>query len=762
MWPYSLRRYLVPVPSVDRRTLAFALLTVLGMVLIYGIGFHARSRTFDGMGLFLTQNFWMESAQRFRYVEMVAEGESIPTWDTRMWAPDGYDPRSDSIVQERLYGTVYRALGLGPDVPLEAFVRVFTRVLYCLGIFALVALSGVLHGSRPAALLACLAYAVILPAVERSSGQVLYREHLAIPLFVFHLYFLTAALQRDAWRNPILAGLFLLAAMLSWKVMTFYFLILALFFSAVIVFEQGPRRAVRALACCALPVLGLSVFAPVHLHHDRFFLSPGVLLSAVALAIGLVQLRRPLTRSARAAYVGLGTGILFLALPSPPSYDHAWQTILARVTHLGSKPADPGELTFHARHFWSGNYRSPSAARLLRDFGIPLLVALPALVIEVRRVVRERRADAHALLLYLTLTLGSCYLVFRKLQAFPAMLLAIYVGAGWIGLGGRRRWALRGWVVAGAAAMVLQTYGAIPGPHRLFSERPVGDGQPVSRVYSGADLATLSSWLRTHAGPDDVVLAEFALSPFLLNATDRPVALNCFFESPMVERYRAYAEALVADEEAFHAFCRRHRVTWVVHTAHQALRVDSEMSYRYVADALEWDPGSALAELQFFPGDLRHFELAMESPFFRVYRVLAPGETPSPPPPGREVLFSAALAEQLYGDPSLPSWPDRGDPADLLSAQVGCLTHVSAAETLLAGDRSAEAAGVASEVLTAAAERSPYEPRSYRRLANLVRESAGDEQTWGMLAIQAVILEEGLAGNEALPDLQWYVDDPSP
>ncbi len=742
------------MPRPDRRTLIYALLTVFGMIAIYGVGFHARSRTFDEMGLVLTQTFWMESAQRFRYVEMVAQGEGIPPNDTRMWAPEGYDPRTDTILQERFYGTVYRALALGPDMPVEAFVRVFTRVLYCFGIFALVALSGVLHGSRPAALLACLAYAIILPAVERSSGQVLYREHLAIPLFVFHLYFLAAALKRDAWRNPLMAGLFLLAALLAWKVMTFYYLILTAFFVLVITLDREPRRAVRTLGCCVAPVLTAAAFLPCHLHFDRFYLSAGAVLSLVTVVVGGIHLRRPLSRPIRALCVAAGASGLLALLPQPPSYDHAWQTILARVTHLGNKPADPSELTFHARHFWSGNYRSPTFARLLRDFGIPLLVAAPALVVEGIRVVRARRADAHALMLYLTLAMGGCYLVFRKLQAFPAMLLAVFVGAGWIGLRGGPRWVLRGWVVAGAAAMVLQTYGVIPGPHRIVSSAPVGETTSVSKVYRGVDLAELAGWLDGNAGPDDVVLAEFALSPFLLNAADRPIALNCFFESPMVERYREYAEALVADEATFATFCRRHDVRWVVHAAHQALRTDPEMSYRYVADALAWDPTSALARMHYFPGELDHLQLAHEAPFFRVFEVLEPGDEPAPPPARREVLFSPALAAELYGDPARADWPERGDPARLLAAQVDGLGAVSMAGSLLGQGDLEETVDLALRVLTAAVEDSPYEPRGYRLLSEIYLEHLGDEQSWGMLAIQAQILEAGLAGEEGLPALE--------
>lgn len=730
---------------IDRRKLLAAVLTVLGMLSIYALGFHARTTVFSATWMDLSQPFWMESAQRFRYVEMVARGQEIPNPDTRMWAPDGYDPRSDTILQELLYGGVYHLLPMG-DQSVEGFVRVFTRVVYCMGIFALVALSGVLTRNRSAALLACLAYAVILPAVERSTGQVLYREHLAIPILVFHLYFLAAALERKGWHNPLLAGLFLLLAMLAWKVMTFYLLFLVGFF-AIGLLVQRRGTGLAALAACIVPVWLVSVCFPVHLHFDRFHFGTAGVAGMALVVVAVADRRWPMPVWGRAAAWLALTGVAVAVLPEARSYDHAWETILARLAHLGQKPADPEELTFHARHFWSGNYRSPTLHRLVRDFGIPVLAALPGVLGSAARLWRTRRWDAHALLLFLTVALGGSYLVFRKLQAFPALLLAVEIGVGWTLLAGRRQLALRVGLVSLAGLMVLQTYGVIPSPHRLLPARH--EESSVSIVHTGGDLAALSSWISEETGRDDVILADFALSPYLLTQCDRPVALNCFFESAMVERYREYSEALFGDEATFVEFCRRLEVRYVVHTAHQALRVDDEMSYRYTAAAMEWEPAWVLAAMQYDPASLQDLQLVWESPFFRVFRVDDPGVAHPAPPAGRELLFSRSLATQLFGDPGRPGWPERGQPVEVMTNQVSALTDLALARTALAnGD-----VATADKLLERAVTKSPYEPRCYEAKAHVLREQGEHPEFAQEMTRTAEGLRRALAGEGPLPVL---------
>ncbi|HCP46490.1 MAG TPA: hypothetical protein DIU15_10625, partial [Deltaproteobacteria bacterium] len=73
-----------------------------------------------------------------------------------------------------------------------------------------------------------------------------------------------------------------------------------------------------------------------------------------------------------------------LLLPREVGYDHAWETILARLRFALEKPADPSLLSFHARHYWTGNYESPTVSLLLRCWPALGLAAAPGLWVAVR------------------------------------------------------------------------------------------------------------------------------------------------------------------------------------------------------------------------------------------------------------------------------------------------------------------------------------------------------------------------------------------
>jgi hypothetical protein len=120
------------------------------------------------------------------------------------------------------------------------------------------------------------------------------------------------------------------------------------------------------------------------------------------------------------------------------------------------------------------------------------------------------------------------------------------------------------------------------------------------------------------------------------------------------------------------------------------------MSIRYVGDAVKWPADSVIVRMSYAPESLRHFELVWENGYFRLFRVLAPGEAPSAgqardpgapesalPAAASEVpwaptvlagwpLWSRSLFTALYGDPLSPGpkLHDGRPPADLLYAAV--------------------------------------------------------------------------------------------
>ena len=63
-----------------------------------------------------------------------------------------------------------------------------------------------------------------------------------------------------------------------------------------------------------------------------------------------------------------------------------------------------------------------------------------------------------------------------------------------------------------------------------------------------------------------------------------------------------------------------------------------------------------MARMQFAPEELEHFELVWENEWFRMFRVLEPGESPaSVPRDASLVVWNRHLFTELFGDPLSPA-----------------------------------------------------------------------------------------------------------
>lgn len=622
--------------------------------------------------------FWMESAQRFRYVRQVADGGVIPLLDQQMQAPDGYPPWSDTVFQELLYGTLYLNYA-DPDTDIAAFARLVTRIISATAVLPIALLCFAVTRRRDAALLGAFAYATALVVVERGTGQALLREDLAIPLLCWHLAFLGLWSQRPRFLTALASGLFLAAALLAWKVITFYILLLVGFVGTAHWMRRA-RPGVLAVGLVGLiaPAV-LASLLPFSLQYDRFQSSTPV-LAALALFVTLVAARAAPGLRARSwlpVAVLLFAGLRWL-LPAEVGYDHAWETIFARLRFLGAKPEDPALLSFHARHYWTGNYQSPSLARLLRDWPALLLAALPGLVVLRRwwrpsswndfvtgdraisplpRLLTQGHGPAEHLpplashfLLWLVVSFLGIYLLFRKFQLFAAIALVAVLALGFAAVTNTRRWT-RVAIVVVLLFGVLQSARLVPGLDRFLPGADDNRPDPVV-VFSGASFDELAKYLSASTQEGETVLASFVISPFILAYSNRPTVLHCFFEGALPERYRRITEARFGSEEGLWELAREFGTKWYIHEAHHLLRTDPQMSQRYVADRMGWPADSALTRMQFAPERLEHFELAFENRSFRVFRVLDEGKRPRhrfarrPSP-----LWSRSLFTSMFGDP---------------------------------------------------------------------------------------------------------------
>ncbi len=680
------------------RETALILLLVTVLVALFVLGAAAKNRHFSATGLGPEATYWMESAQRYRYVAMVAEGQQIPAVDTRMQAPDGYPTRSDTILQEEFYGRLARRFR-AEDRSLPSFVRLISRLVSSSAVFPLALLCFAITRRRDAALLGAAAFLLCLPVAERGTGAVLFREDLAFPVLCWHLAFLGFWVRRPRWYSALLAGVLLALSLLLWKVISFYVLILvALLGSAHWLGRASPKELLPGTLLLLGPT-ALAALLPFNLQHDGWLTGTPLLAgTAVAIGMGAHLLQKDKSPWIGAVVAAVAFAALRFLLPSEAGYDHAWETIFARLRFLGQKPEDPTLLSFHARHYWTGNYESPALRRLARDWPLLALAALPGLLSVVRwwrprffKSWEEPRLPpriptrlmegwgpmepllglaSHAVL-FLSVGFVGIYLVFRKLQLFAALGLALLVAVGFAvdakRLRAVRRLALFGMILA----VAVHGFVPLPGLERLWSEAAEVDREgwnPVS-VFSGRSFNELAGELPARVGEDEPVLASFIISPFLLTYLDRPTVLHCFFEGDVLERYEAVTTARFGDEQGLWDLARGYGARWYVHEAQHVLRDDVRMSQRYVAAAMDWPHDSVSVQMSYAPEQLKHFELAWQNDWFRVFRVLDEGKRPRRPPADTELraAWNRPLFTAQFGDPLKPveARADRA-PSDLL------------------------------------------------------------------------------------------------
>lgn len=648
-------------------------LVVLATLLV--AAFTAKIDSFSRLGRDDEATYWMESAQRYRYVEMVSRGEPIPTVDSRMQAPDGYVTASDTIGQEWLYGSL--AQRRPPDWSVPRFVRFLTRVLAVSAMIPMAWLGWVLTRRRDAALLAALLYGLALPVIERGNGAVLFREDLAFPVLLWHLAALAEWARAPRWSRALQAGLLLAASLLLWKVVSFYALLLLVFLASAWWLKKAEPGLVATTTLLLFVPAAAASLGPWSLHYDQFLTSTPM-LGAAGIVLGGFLAWRKVGPSWLGPLVVVGVVVAGqVMLPAQASYDHAWETILAKLRTFDQKPLDPLELSFHARHYWTGNYESPTLRRLARDWPWLAAVAVPgvfALFGQLRRggeswpeqgpPLPTKLLDSDGpsepmspllgwFALWLVGAFLAVYFLFVKLTLFAAVALAALGAIGWA-YPRRVRFLRRLAVLPLIAGVALHGFGIAPSLEGAFVDALSTDLDGVSEVvvFPPDAFEELAVWVTEGTQRDEAFLASFQISPFLLTYLDRPTILHCFFEGDLLDRLQEVIPARFGDEQQLWEMARRFGATWYVHEAHHVLRTDPRMSQRYVAGAMEWPKDSAAVRMQYAPESLQHFELAWENDWFRVFRVLDEGERPRGARAGStSPLWSRPLFTGLFGDP---------------------------------------------------------------------------------------------------------------
>ncbi len=590
--------------------------------------------------------FVAEGAAHLRYTEMVARGQEIPSLDRPAEWPEGLRVfRDASPAMEYVFGWASRLFpGAGRDP--SPFIRFFSAFLFSLAVFPLALMSARLWRSAAAGVLSGLLFAVALPLVARSSGFEYVRENFTFPLLVYHVFFFVAACGGGGLAMPILSGVFLFAALMSWQGSQFYLVPLLLFLLArVIVAAIGPseRRAVRILV---LSIAAAGLIVP-YLRAGRFLLSMPAALAAAWLVVDLFAARNvgsPATsgRSGtgrRPVDVRIVKGLLAAAVITAvlvpgvlsrthfAAYSHFFDLVVYKLRYI-QKP-DPRLLPFDARAFWVGPFNSPDALHLF-VFALPMILLLPAPIRLLAKRSRDK-GDFEALFALVFLALFFVlFLLIQRLEPLFGVFAAIAAGGSAPGFfrSRRAREATKPTFVLAVLVVIIslcQDFGFEGrGDFWRAAARALRVPSRSSFVifpYARDVEGDLLSWIKGHTPPDAVVMSLHYLSPQVLTYTGRATNLNDFFESPQLRRKAERLLGLLySREEDLYRFCASQSSTYLLISS--AVGDDpTKDSPLYQAGLVSLPPGCAAYRLMFEPRTLAHFDLVYENEMYRLFAV---------------------------------------------------------------------------------------------------------------------------------------------
>ncbi|MEE2754713.1 MAG: hypothetical protein VX910_12075, partial [Candidatus Latescibacterota bacterium] len=210
--------------------------------------------------------------------------------------------------------------------------------------------------------------------------------------------------------------------------------------------------------------------------------------------------------------------------------------------------------------------------------------------------------------LYCFLAFGLGYIAFDRIQVFFVFFAALIAGRWLLTFPDRRTAAIVGLCV-------------------FIGYEIHNDTRFLITVHRAPQLPALVEWVRKNTAEDDVILAAFHISPSILTYTNRSIVQHPKFESQVIrEKTEQFLEGLFSSEEEFYQLARRWEADWYVYQASMALDTSKE-SPRYVAGRKVVPPESALYGFHFAPETLKHFHLAHQNSYYRMFKVGDPLES---------------------------------------------------------------------------------------------------------------------------------------
>jgi len=472
--------------------------------------------------------------------ERVVESGGLPgdfAAEPRIEHPEVVDVTARFTVGQELLVLAARRL-VGEEMPLH---------VVCVWLFALVAsaaavgvfgLAFELTRSMRWASLAAVVFA-LLPVNYRTIGFVLMREDLAWPLFALHLWLAARALRRQGAASGLLAGVSLGLACASWHAMGMVAAVEALAIFTWFLHSGHNPFAHRGGRFALLGMAVVTLLVPALWAKGAILSLPLQLAGGLTLA-GLFAGARP--RPWQVGCALSGAALLLVAsvalgtwLGTGQDLRHVLDVLVAKISHLGIRPADPGLLSFDARMMWQGPFRTLGLTEAWRGFQVCLLLLPLLLVVEKLRFLRRRGSDLQRTLhLGLLFTLVAAWLVAR-MAVLAGLLLPVLL----VHLGQR-------------SSAVGPKVGHLLGVAALLFWQLVGFGSWLGRnevpwyaEVRPAEVRAMLEAVDEHVPAGAPVAADFMSSTAILAHTRRPIVMQPKWESaPSRERVGLFWDAL--------------------------------------------------------------------------------------------------------------------------------------------------------------------------------------------------------------------------
>ena len=588
-----------------------------------------------------TALFWTESAFQYRYARMVAHKESIPSIDYQVQYPEGLKVFSHiTIAMELVSGYLYQFFAvISPHLPFHVFIINFISVFSSLSIFAVYFTSQEVWDNRITSVISSAFYAFSSVSLERTIGH-FSREDFTLPFIFFGLFFFLMADSNKEFSStwlkrklaPLLSGVCIFVALSSWHFTRFYFFIFILL--VIIVFFMGKENKLLMRKFGVIVLFSFIAGLIIPVLREKSFITSYPMIAGYCLV--LVYCLRRLFNLSRGKLI-----LIFLAVSMVSSllivlfttqyldYSHVYSLLLYKLRFFGIKPSDPHLLPYSARVLWIEAFNSPSLWMILYSFSSLIPINIISLFLCLRDLIRKEIGLKEGMLLYFTMVFLGLYLLITRMSVFLIFFLSIIMGR----ILYKKRLS-RTYLVLGLLflCLIFEFHKSLninnPSSFRSLTKRYLMSTPQTPPYGSLNERLKLIDWVRRETDENDVILTWFGTGPMIITDTGRSIVLHSKFESEQIRRkYKEFAFSLFESEENFLKFCQKYQVDYFLYEA-QFVLDRSKDSIRYLTDQLQLKKEVVAYKFHFEPEKLKHFTLACQNSYLRLFKVNAKGVVP--------------------------------------------------------------------------------------------------------------------------------------